>query len=278
MKLQKLPRVVLALTLILACVGVTRAQDDDDVGNRFFDMLIQQYRDQTGDSIQGYVSSDDPETLANVMFEAGKYSDAIVQFDRVVRKYPTGWNYFRRGFSCYMVKRYQQAIEDFTRSVARFPAPMLSPWWVGATVFQDAESKRYPKGTSISLKYQYIDAYFYRAESKMMLDDYYGCISDIENYFANMDTGAKRFPHIENSAHRLSGYCKLKTEDFEGAVQDFRAAVKIDDEDGSAHYYLGVALLDLDQVPEGCRSLSRAGELGMTDAYETIRNHCGSGR
>lgn|GEM_PF-6799826 len=271
-------RIVLSLLMLIAYVDVACAQEEDDVWSQYFDMLFQQYKEQTGDSIQGYIGSSDAETLANIMFDAGKYGEAIVHFDKLVRRYPTGWNYFRRGYCHYMVKHYQQAVEDFTRSIARFPDPLLSSWWVGSSVHQDQEGKRYTKGASISFQYQYIDAYFYRGESKIFLEDYYGCIADMENYFANMDTTAKRFPHIENSAYRLSGYCKMKTDDLKGATQDFRAAIEIDDQDESSHYYLGITLIYRSQIPEGCRSLSRAGELGVTEAYQVIREHCGSGR
>ncbi|MCO5274581.1 MAG: hypothetical protein M9900_06640 [Flavobacteriales bacterium] len=270
-------RIVMSLLVFVALVDVGYAQDDDLL-SQYFNMLFQQYKDQTGDSIQGYIGSSDAETLANTMFDSGKYGEAIIYFDKLVRKHPTGWNYFRRGYCHYMVKHYPEAVEDFTRSIARFPDPLLSSWWVGSSVYQDPESKRYTKGASISMQYQYNDAYFFRGESKVLLDDYYGCIADMESYFANIDSTAKRFPHIENTAYRLSGYSKMKIDDLRGAVQDFRAAIEIDDQDKSSYYYLGITLISLSQIPEGCRSLSRAGELGVTEAYQVIREHCGSVR
>lgn len=266
---------LLLTVFTLAFVGKASAQGNEDIWDQYFQVLLQQYKDQTGDSIYGALKNDDPEILAYTLFDSKKFSEAIVHLDKVVRKYPTGWNYFRRGYCHYMTQHYQLAVEDFTRSIARFPDPMLSPWWMGASVHQITEDMRYSRTISISLEYQYVDAYFYRAESKLMLEDYYGCIADIEGYHSILDTTVQRFPQIENAAYRLSGYSKLKIDDLDGAAEDFLFATTIDEQDERSHYYLGIVLIEKGSIPEGCRSLSRAGELGMKDAYEVIRSHCG---
>lgn len=252
-----------------------RAQGDGDGWTSYFNALFEQYKDQTGDSLFGPIPGNSPEARAHALFSSENYAEAIPQLDKLLAKWPTGWNYFRRGYCHYMLKNYQVAVVDLTKSIARFPEPLLSPWWVGPTVYQEEEDGKYEKRIGVSLVYQYIDAYLFRAESKLQLGDYYGCIADVAQYFSQMDAKAKRFPEQERLGWCMSGYSKIMTEDLRGAISDFQAAIEIDPEDGQSHYYLGVIHIEIGEVPEGCRALSRAGELGFTDAYSLIKEHCG---
>lgn len=269
-------RIVLLAMIVMLCIGESRAQEDDGAWQSYFNMLVEQYEAQTGDSIFGSISSDSPETRANLLFESEKYPEAIPHFDKLIARWPTGWNYFRRGFCHYMSKSYQLAIADFTKCIARFPEPMLGPWWVGPRVSDSSDDGKYSKRQHISLVYQYIDAYFYRAESKLLIEDYYGCIADVHDYFARMDTSALRFPQMEGSALRMTGHSKFTLGDRKGAIEDFQGAIEANPDDGLSYFDLGVALLKDNQIPQGCLSLSRAGELGFKDAYALIKEHCGS--
>jgi hypothetical protein len=40
------------------------------------------------------------------------------------------------------------------------------------------------------------------------------------------------------------------------------------------HYNIGLLKIKVLRIEEGCLNLSKAGELGMTDAYKVISKHC----
>lgn len=269
--------IVLSLVVVMSHTTLL-AQEETDVMSQYFQMLMEQYAQRTGDSLTGPISGEAAETRSNILFDAEKYTEAIPHFTALTRKYPTDWNYYRMAYCYYMTDQHQLAIEYFTKSISRFPDPLLSPWWVGPLVRLDSDTKKYYKNASVSLQHQYIDAYLFRAESKAALRDYYGSIVDINNYFVYMNTDALRSEVTESNAHRLSGFCRIQTADWSNAIKDLQASVSQNPKNKEAYYYLGYALIQTDATPEGCLALSRAGELGLKEAYEMINEYCTGGR
>ena len=67
---------------------------------------------------------------------------------------------------------------------------------------------------------------------------------------------------------------KLILEDYRGAIDDFNKTIDINPNYGNAYYYRGLAKIDLNQTNNGCVDLSKAGELGISDAYVSIKKYC----
>ena len=77
-------------------------------------------------------------------------------------------------------------------------------------------------------------------------------------------------------------YCKEMLEDYRGAINDFNSSIltwnygKVPNEAmyPSIYYYRGICK-DLISDHEGaCQDLSKAGELGYTEAYKRIKENC----
>jgi len=81
-------------------------------------------------------------------------------------------------------------------------------------------------------------AFFYRSQAKVNLKDLRGAISDLDIYIRNLN--------------------KL------GLTFDL----------GQAYYNRGMLHLQIDKNENGCLDLSKAGELGVSRAYEMIQKYC----
>ncbi len=82
--------------------------------------------------------------------------------------------------------------------------------------------------------------------------------------------------NAQNSAEEYfySGVEKLDSGDFQGAIKDFNKAIGINPKYAKAYYGRGVAKLGLWQKDSGCLYLSKPGELGYSEAYESIKKYC----
>ena len=74
-------------------------------------------------------------------------------------------------------------------------------------------------------------------------------------------------------AYYNRGISKSKLEDYSGAIADCTKAIELDQKDAEAFYIRGLSKLQIDNNG-GCLDLNKAGELGMTKAYEVIKKNC----
>lgn len=70
------------------------------------------------------------------------------------------------------------------------------------------------------------------------------------------------------------GVKKAAEEDYRGAIADLTKTIELDPKYDEAYYDRGLAKLKIGQKNSGCLDLSKAGELGYEDAYETIKQLC----
>ena len=60
---------------------------------------------------------------------------------------------------------------------------------------------------------------------------------------------------------------------YEKCISDMTKAILIK-EDSNSYYYRGLANIKLSKKENGCKDLSKAGELGKTNAYSEITKNC----
>jgi len=70
------------------------------------------------------------------------------------------------------------------------------------------------------------------------------------------------------------GVDKYNKGDYSGAIQDFNKAIELDPNDAEAYGGRGLAKILLGQKDSGCLDLSKAGELGYSQAYDAIKQVC----
>ncbi|MDD4847981.1 MAG: tetratricopeptide repeat protein, partial [Bacteroidales bacterium] len=70
------------------------------------------------------------------------------------------------------------------------------------------------------------------------------------------------------------GNIKSYAGDYLGAISDYSKAIELQPLMAEAYYNRGLLLVFLKRTTEACPDLSRAGELGITPAYNVIKRYC----
>ena len=109
-----------------------------------------------------------------------------------------------------------------------------------------------------------------RANLKLDLKDYRGGILDFDKA-VEVGSGTST---IWSEVFFGRAFCKAKLSDYEGAVRDYEKVFIHSPDDRVTHHNLGLIKIDLDKKEEGCLHLSKAGELGFSDAYKAISKYC----
>ena len=70
-------------------------------------------------------------------------------------------------------------------------------------------------------------------------------------------------------------YAYFLKEDYETAIWDFSNVLYYNPSFADAIYNRGLLYILTDKTDKGCYDMSRAGELGITEAYNVIKRYCG---
>jgi len=157
--------------------------------------------------------------------------------------------------------------------------------------------------TAISYNQKYVEAYLSRAYAKKYLGDNYGAISDLQKciYFSSdkeilesvysLRAGIKRdqgnfegaisdytkcieIDPFSWAVYTQRGYTKELLGDWEGAISDYTKCIEINPGDWVTIKFRGLLKIENGQLESGCLDLSRVGEMGISLAYDLIKEHC----
>jgi tetratricopeptide (TPR) repeat protein len=67
---------------------------------------------------------------------------------------------------------------------------------------------------------------------------------------------------------------KIENKNYEAAINDYDKAVFLDSEFPEAYFNRGLTYIYLQQTTKGCIDISKAGELGIDEAYTVIKLYC----
>jgi tetratricopeptide (TPR) repeat protein len=70
------------------------------------------------------------------------------------------------------------------------------------------------------------------------------------------------------------GNIKVKKKEYLNAIKDYSKAIELEPDFGEAYFNRGLTRIYLDDLEGGALDLSRAGELGLTEAYNVIKRYC----
>jgi len=192
--------------------------------------------------------------------------------------------YFRRGLAKYELSspfshnemlndslthsgNYNDAISDFTKSLEIHCCPFEAYYHRGRAKSQlgDYQGAIDDQTKAIIIDPNYALAYQERGIAKQSLGFNQGAMADF-NISLKISPNAR--------SYRCRGAIKLGLADFLGAIEDCNESIKLDSSFPTAYTTRGLAKIHLNQKESGCLDLSKAGELGMSDAYEEIKRWC----
>jgi len=201
--------------------------------------------------------------------EIGDYKSAIVDFNNAIRINPNDAVCIRkRGGAKYKIGAFQvvlfySEVPDETNKEANSLIKMGDKK-LDAQDLNGALSD-YTKAINLNPLKEFF-AYHNRGVIKSILGDYQKSILDY-NLAIYID------PH-PSSNYCNRGYSKARLNDLRGAISDFDTAIEHDPYEGTSYYNRGLAKYLLGDKNSACIDLSKAGELGVIDAYDVIKQFC----
>ena len=153
---------------------------------------------------------------------------------------------------------------------------------------QDLEAAMGDIDMALQTGHESWDSYFIRAfvRYKMLETDRINAADEIPVYLS------KRNPELHDFDYRLvkadldrvielqpafaeayfnRANVSVKLKDFKAAIVDYTAAIDLNDRFAEAYYNRGLAKIRIGNTEGGTADLSRAGELGMYQAYSVIK-------
>jgi len=174
--------------------------------------------------------------------QIGDLSGAIKDFSTSIELQPSLFAYSERGACKLKLNDYHGAVMDYTNA--------------------------------ISFKPNDVSSYLQRADAKFNLSDFQGAILDYKKSIELLlleETSVD--PVISETYHNMA-LAKFKLSDTRGALNDLNLSIIRNPKNGGSYYLRGICKNYLYSDNSGCLDLSKAGELGVSKAYEAIRKYC----
>jgi tetratricopeptide (TPR) repeat protein len=153
--------------------------------------------------------------------------------------------------------------------------------------------------TAIALNPEFDLAYFNRANTRYLMIEY---VNSLEDYSQIITIDGTTTTHKEDKKQTLEytdyndviedldkaielnptfafayynrANVKCMTKDFTGAINDYTQSIEVKPEIPQAYFNRGLTLIYLRDNEKGCLDISKAGELGIEEAYPVIKKYC----
>lgn len=174
----------------------------------------------------------------------------------------------QRGMELYEKREFMEAILNLNKAIET-DAKYFQAYFVRGNikaVFEDYHGAMKDYNSAIENNPKLADGFFARGNVKMKLQDYYGAIADY--------TSAITLNEDYVDAYFSRGKAKQFLQAYEDAINDCTKIIQINPKSKDAYYMRGLLRLEFGDQKMGCLDLSKAGELGDSKAYETIKDKC----
>lgn len=163
--------------------------------------------------------------------------------------------YFIRGINYATVQDYANALNDFSHAIKLNPRFMLAYFCRANTLYKLLDFKMNNPDPNAPKDKELLDK-IYKHDFDVILEDYNKTI-DLAPKFA--------FSYF-NEGNLLS-----QEKDFQTAIDNFTQAIKLQPDFAEAYYNRGLAYLYINDTKDGVADLSKAGELGIYQAYNVMK-------
>ncbi len=125
------------------------------------------------------------------------------------------------------------------------------------------------------------EALYYRGFYKVKLSDNRGAISDYDRAIELYKVAAENSKDKKNiylqkliDTYITRALAKAEIKKYDEAIADYNIVLKMNPNYATAYRLKGLAEINKGDLDNGCMDLSKAGELGSTEAYEDIKHLC----
>lgn len=170
--------------------------------------------------------------------------------------------YFLRGVSQSLIRQYTSSIANYTAAIDRNPSnPFL---YVNRSTTQ---SEMIDFISSIDNGYQRIAV---DSDPSSRLKTRSDRVYDYDEAIADLNKAAKLLPDFAYIYYNRGNLLCLSGRMPE-AIEDYTRAIELNPSFGEAYYNRGLIQIYLKDTRKGCLDMSKAGELGVADAYKVLR-------
>lgn len=208
------------------------------------------------------------ESEADMTFNQGSYTKAIEYLNKAILiDNSNGYNYLLRGISFFEKNDFQKAVIDLTRAIELTKdVNRSSAWFLKERCMVLFGGKYLKTENNTILEHTYYQPFLIRGVCKFNLEDFRGAILDFDSYLV--------YEQEDYRPHYFKGMANYNLYNFEKAIDAFTKCIELEPNDMEFFYLRGISYLNNNMINEGCLDLSRAGELGHSDAYNIIKDYC----
>jgi tetratricopeptide (TPR) repeat protein len=175
--------------------------------------------------------------------------------------------YFRRAISYFQLRMYDHALEDLNHVVA-IDSGYIAAWFSRANA-------RYELIQVINSREDYQqDLIMGKTDPRPQNP---GLSANLEHTYEavihDLDKVLTLDPEFSFAWYNR-GYINSRMGNYRDAIDDFSKAIALRNDFAEAFYNRGLISILLSENHPGCLDLSRAGELGITDAYKVMKRYC----
>ncbi len=209
------------------------------------------------------------EADGDLKFDNKEFYDAIKLYDEAIKiNDQSSYTFFLRGLSKLKVNQFSGAVIDFTKAISLSPTNQNGYWSKGSRLEKLDDIYFLSCNEGLSKEYKYYDAYYFRGFAKYYMEDYYGAIDDMNLFLTFEKTNSNPI------CYYIVGISNNKLGKNNEALIYLSKVIELDPENADALLARGKVNIKLGNKENGCKDLSKAGQLGKEEAYELIKKSC----
>lgn len=220
--------------------------------------------DHLSSMITGYdfgISSRDYRLPVSVVDQLVRKADSITYFDPFNAN-----NYFGVGTFNAMMRNYNEALTSFDRAIDLNPS-FLEAYFNRANIRFELIEHRFSMAQSSP------QVFIKQSPDNDNQQPQRDEIPDFSSVISDYDKVISLNPRL-SVAYYNRGNIKNRMRDFRGAVNDYTTALTLNPDFAEAYYNRAITLIYFNHTREACFDLSKAGELGISEAYNLIKRYC----
>ena len=189
-------------------------------------------------------------------YTSGKYEEAIEDYNKSIEinpQIPVAYN--NRGLAKEALGKYKEALDDYNKAIEIDPQYAVAHNNRGNAkqALEKYKEALDDYNKAIEIDPQYGNAYYNRGHAKQALEKYKEALDDYNK--------AIEIDPQDAVAHNNRGNAKQALEKYKEALDDYNKAIEIDPQNGNAYYNRGITKLKLGNREEGIEDYNKAIEL-----------------
>ncbi len=184
-----------------------------------------------------------------------------------VNAHPSAETYFERGITQFQLRRFNDALGWFNKAIEADPKNAL--YYINRSALQ---SEMIDFIASIENNVQVL-ALDNSGVTKTVVQQQGMKEYNYDDAISDLNTAARIMPDLTYVYYNL-GNLRCLSNAYPEAISNYTYAIQLYPYFGEAYYNRGLVHIYLRETEKGCLDISKAGELGIEEAYSVIKKYC----